>query len=1343
MFTKNPAISLDHFVTFGDMLKYLRRRSGLTQRELSIAVGYSDSMISRLEQNQRLPDLSTIKARFVPALGVEDEPDFVRRLLELAATVRREDAPGPGSPPYKGLLHFDEIDSDLFFGREALTAKLLARVKALVGKPDVTRFLAIVGASGSGKSSLVRAGLVPALHWQVESTAWPILLLTPTAHPLEALAASLTGEMKSAAAKMALADELAQDTSTLYRVLQRETDRLGVAHTLVVVDQFEELFTLCRREIERQAFVDNLMLAVGFHSFDRTPRAEQGAAEGWSGERNGERGGAAIGVIALRADFYAHCADYLQLREALSHHQEYIGAMSGEELGRAIDGPAKRGAWELEPGLVEVLLQELQGEPGALPLLSHALLETWERRRGRTLTLSGYAASGGVRGAIAETAEAVFQDQLNPHQRELARRIFLRLTEIGEDETLPDTRRRVGLSELTSNLEEGAAVREVLTQLADARLITTEQETVEVAHEALIREWPTLREWLAENREGLRLHRRLTEAAQEWERARRNDGELYHGARLAHALEWAASNASALNQLEREFLEASRAWTEHEAAEREVQRQRELAAARKLAETEKARAEEQKHSANRLRLRNRLTAGAGVIALLLAVLAVLFGFQSGQNATRAETNLAVAQANAATAEAERQRAESEKQLAISRELAIASVSNLEKDPELSILLALHGLSVAHTSEVESALHRAVQASRVQLSIPGNFKAIDYSPDGKLLALGGSDGTVTVVDTANGQGLLSFAAYSNSVSSLTYSPDGKRIAVAGRDNTAKVWDAATGQELINFVGHTDEVVSIAFSPDGARIVTGSSDTTVKVWDALSGQELLTLSDHTTSVISAAFSPDGKWLITKSDGPTVKVRDAETGQVLPIPQEDLSHDIVFSPDGTRYANIAQPLLKMWDFASGQELFTLTLDEVYFFDFSADGKRMVTAGQQRGSIRIWDAVTADELLVTFNPGGSFFVHFSPDGEHIAAADHDYTVRVFDTSPAGSREWLTLEAHSGGVRRTVYSPNGTRLATAGIDGTAKVFDANTGKDYLTLSGHDESVFGIAYSPDGKRLATASFDKTVKVWDAKTGQELLTLSKMGHGDGIVGNLYSGVLDIAFSPDGTRLASAGADGTAIVWDAITGQELLTLSNHGVGLTNLAFSPDGRRLLTASDTDLTLGIPESGFADAQATMWDLATGHEIFSVTGPVRIWGLAFDKDGRRFATGGFDGVLRLWDAASGHKLLELPGHGGTIGDIHFSSDGKTVATGSADGTAKVWDAVMGTELATLTGHTLGIFGVALSPDGTRLATASRDGTVRVHALQLEDLIELAKARVTRSFTLDECQQYLHVETCP
>lgn len=488
-----PASTLDKFTTFGDYLRYLRRRAGKTQMELALAVGYSDAQISRLEQNLRLPDIPTIEARFVPALHLTDDPAAVARLLDLANNVRREDAPALGLCPYKGLTFFDEADADLFVGRETLTAKLTERVLGLANNrlSQEIRFLAVVGASGSGKSSLVRAGLAASLRWNKSSADWNIQILTPGAHPLESLAISLTWENASVVETARLTDDLSRDRRSLH-LFARRVDPIKGSQLLLIVDQFEELFTLCRSEQERSIFISNLLTAAS------------------------ESDGRILVVITLRADFYAHCAEYIELREALASQQEFIGAMTGEELRRVIVEPARRGRWEFEPGLVDLLLRDVGQEPGALPLLSHALFETWQRRRGRMLTLSGYTSSGGVRGAIAETAEAVFTDHFTSEQKAIARRIFLRLTELGNETATGDSRRRATIDELILKPEEGEITQNVLKILADARLIVTSEYVAEVAHEALIREWPTLRGWLEENRESLRLHRRLTDAAQEW-----------------------------------------------------------------------------------------------------------------------------------------------------------------------------------------------------------------------------------------------------------------------------------------------------------------------------------------------------------------------------------------------------------------------------------------------------------------------------------------------------------------------------------------------------------------------------------------------------------------------------------------------------------------------------------------------------------------------------------------------------------------------------------------------------------------------------------------------------------
>ncbi len=461
-----------------------------------------------------------------------------------AAEVRELEAlpPEPGDPPYQGLQYFDEADADRFFGRELLTARLVARLAQ-------NNFLAVIGDSGSGKSSLVRAGVLPALRRGQRladdtlppsgSPTWDIRVLTPTAHPLEALAAVLTREAESPSALSTLAAELAAEPRAFSLAARQLLARQNKPRLLLVIDQFEEVFAQCHSEEERKAFIDNLLAAV--NPLDVQPVTV---------------------LMLLRADFYAQLAHYDQLRELVSKQQEFIGAMSRDELFRAIVQPAALGNWKIQEGLVEVILDDIGSEPGALPLLSHALLETWKRRRARTMTLSGYTEAGGVRGAIARTAEAVFQQRLTPEQRPIARMIFLRLAELDQD--AQDTRRRASFSELITRSTDAKTIQAVLDILTDARLVTTgyiepgDIQVVEVAHEALIREWPTLRQWLAEDREGLILHRQLSDDTAAWQRLERDPGALYRGARLQQALAWAQANPNLLSLDEQAFLDASR-----------------------------------------------------------------------------------------------------------------------------------------------------------------------------------------------------------------------------------------------------------------------------------------------------------------------------------------------------------------------------------------------------------------------------------------------------------------------------------------------------------------------------------------------------------------------------------------------------------------------------------------------------------------------------------------------------------------------------------------------------------------------------------------------------------------
>ncbi|MGD9100910.1 MAG: hypothetical protein PVF45_10560, partial [Anaerolineae bacterium] len=895
--------------------------------------GKARELILKMGRQGQLDELLSLLAQTRPHLPGEivladfDTLDELYAVLSSFEDTSLPAPPAPGASPFKGLQYFDQADAHLFFGREALTAKLVGQLRA-------QRFLAVVGASGSGKSSVVRAGLIPALQRGEPladgtlppdgSADWPIHVITPTAHPLKELAASLTRDAESVRATTTLMDDLARDPRSLDLVVSRLLKRDGRGNSLLlVVDQFEELFTACKDAVEHQAFVDNLLHAVA-------PGTE----------------GATVLVIALRADFYAHCAQYDDLRGALEKCQAYIGPMNPDELRCAIEEPATQGGWEFEPGLVDLLLRDVGGEPGALPLLSHALLETWQRRQGRTLTLAGYHEAGGVHGAIAQTAETVYQHKLTPAQRPIARDIFLRLTELGEG--TQDTRRRAALAELVPRPQDGPQVEAVLKTLADARLVTTSEEAAEVAHEALIREWPTLRRWLDENREGLRVHRHLTESAQGWRELNRDPGELYRGTRLAQALDWAESLGDKLNPLEREFLDASQAATEKAEREREATRQRELTQARDLAEEQKRRAEEQARFARRL---GWLAATLAVVFLLAVGAAVIAGIQRRE----AQTN--------------KKEAELKAQIALSRQLAAQAINQLNDDEwELAMLLAIEAGRVADTAEAFAIIRQAFAhpgRTLTVLSGLGSVLQAQWNADESRILTQSADRTVRVWDADTGEELVTLSG-SGSVGQAQWNADGSRILTASRDGTARVWDADTGEELVTLF-HTESVLQAQWNADESRILTQSADRTVRVWDADTGEELVILF-HTGNVLQAQWNADESHILTASTDGTARVWDAATEEELVT----LSHtesvlQAQWNADGSRILTASTDgTARVWDADTGEELVTLSGHRSWVnqAQWNADESHILTAGAD-GTARVWGADTGEELVTLSHTG------------------------------------------------------------------------------------------------------------------------------------------------------------------------------------------------------------------------------------------------------------------------------------------------------------------------------------------------------------------------------------------
>jgi WD40 repeat protein len=1430
---------------WSDSLADLLTATGRIEKQID--AGF-EAVLHSLGEQQR-ETLSRFSLLLTASGRIEEKIERVLRILEDGRyviegvpSVAINEPPALGEPPFKGLQYFTESDADLFFGREILTAQLVAHLRLPpISSTPVSRenrpgdeggsFLAVIGASGSGKSSVVRAGLIPALKRgeslangdlpPATSSQWPIHVITPTAHPLQVLAASLTRDSESVTAAATLIDDMVRDPRSLHlhvlKLLSKEikspkgkggkrskTEQGSADHLLLVVDQFEELFTLCRDENERKAFIDNLLTAVHLSSI---PDSETHPAP----DPMYEESTPTLLVITLRADFYSQCARYDNLRQAIASYQEYIGPMSAAELRRAIEEPARRNDWLFEPSLVNLILRDLGAdgthppEPGALPLLSHALLETWKHRRGRTMTLESYAESGGVRGAIAKTAETVFYQRLNPTQQAIAQNIFLRLTELGEG--TPDTRRRASLAELAPRPENTAATEMVLQTLVDARLITLEEGYAEVSHEALIREWPTLRNWLDADREGLRLHHQLTEAAQDWNRLGKDTGAVYRGQRLALAIEWAEEHDDRLSSLEREFIEYSKFIVNRDANAKEEQRQRELASAQKLAEEAEARrkadadrARLAEETTTRLRTRNRIITAVGAVALLAAIFACLFGGVSIILKSQSDHNATVARQNQSTAEAANAESQRQSRISLSRELAARSTSFSNRTADLALLLAIEAVHISNDlddppiAEAHTALFRALQMANFTRVLRGHTEAIGlavFNPEASLILTVSQDGTARLWDL-QGNALLTFTDEARSVLSACFSPDGSLVLTTHNDGTARLWSTTQNGEsqpslIATLTGHSGMISWGSFNPDGTLIVTASADKTARVWKT-DGTLVATLSGHTDMVTGAGFNPDGTRILTVSVDKTARLWNIDGTPIATLAgHTNWVGSASFNPDSSRIATAGwDGTARLWK-ADGTLIATCEghTGAVYSAIFSPDGKLLLTAGDE-GTARLWNADDGTLLAVLRGHSSPVLLAvFSPDGSKILTASSDATARLWRTADVGRLSqkgvsdiaaYAVLQGHTDSIYTALFSKDGTQIVTASADKTARLWQLDQLYEPI-IQEQVAPLLWAGFSRDGKQVLTAGLDNTARLWNLD-GMPVAVLK--GH--------LAGITNADFSPDGQIIVTASRDKTARLWQT-DGTLITELKGHTAPVRSANFSPDNQMIVTASEdktarlwqTDGTPILTLEGHLDIVWWASFSPDGEQIVTASedGTARVWNIdgtfietiendnipvnmaCFSPDGQMIAVAGRDGRVRLWQspqsgANAGKLILTLVGHTQSVNWVSFSSDGTLMATASIDGTVRLWRAPQTGEvfedtdsdkmyIATLEGHTNWVNSVNFSPDGKYLVTASWDSTARIWRIygDMDAMLAEATQRVGRNLDPLECQWYLHQEQCP
>jgi WD40 repeat protein len=1102
--------------------------------------------------------------------------------------------------PYRGLFHFGPDDTEFFFGREVLVEELFSATQS-------RNFIPVLGASGSGKSSVVLAGLVPKLQKQGH---WLFTHFRPGSEPFQALAESLVPLYepdKDATEQMLQARRLAEyfaNGSVPLQDVFSKIKRNYPNHRVL----FEELYTLCGDREVRRGFLDTLLAC-----FQSSP------------DNN------TVLVGTMRADFLGNLLSYRPLADVLQNADIKLGPMNREELSQVIEKPAEKLGVTFQDGLVKRILDDVEDEPGNLPLLEFALTELWKRRKGKQLTHAAYEEIGQVKGALARHADENYT-KLSATEKEQVRRIFIQLVRPGEG--TEDTRR------LATKAELGEASWELVKQLADNRLVVTSQnsanqETVEVVHEALIRNWGEFRQWMNADRSFRAWQDRLRSAMYQWEQTQRDEGALLRGAALVEGEEKLKQRREDISAAEQEFIQASVALRDRQKKQEEEARKRQIVV-------------------------------TSIASVFFAGFAIFAGYQWRQ---------------AEIGQIQALNQSSKANFTANRNSFDALIDVLKAGKHLQQFpLGITDQQVQ--ADVLTNLVQSVNWVREQNRLQGhtdNVQSVSFSPDGKILATGSFDNTVRLW-RRDGSLFKILKGHREEVRSVRFSPDGKRIASGSFDGTVRLWDS-NGNFILLIPAHKGWVMSVSFSPNGKTIATASADNTVKLW-RLDGQWLSTLKGHQALVRQVSFSPKGDRMITVSDDKTVKLWSQDGKKLLKTLNKH-SNDVVsadFSPDGRFFATGSlDGTVKLWN-QEGELLTTFKPHEklqsqVWSLSVSSDA-RIIASGSMDGTIRLW--APDGRLVDTWagHKGAITSVAFSPDGNTLATAGRDNITKLWQVN----RSQLTVLVGQDDMLGAKFSQDGKRIASASSDGTVSIWSRD-GKLLSTPIKHQSQVNAVSFSRDGKTIASGDDDGTIRLW--RDGQPSTILGK--HKDR--------VLSLSFSPHEQILASASADGTAKLWN-LDGKELITLKKGNSWVSSVAFSSDGHTIATAGDDKTvklwsyegkelrrwqahTSQIPSVGFsADGQTIitagdkiikLWQ-RDGRLITTLRGhTASVLEASFSPNGKIIASASSDKTIKLWQR-DGTLITTLNGHTASVNTVSFSSDSKWLVSAGEDGLVLLWD---------------------------------------------------------------------------